>query len=84
MTFCDTNNSNDTSPIVYVDSDWEEDHMDKKSISGFAVLLDRGAILWDSKKQTLVSLSTVEAEFIAILTAVKEILCITKGCLLAL
>ena len=58
--------------------------MDKKSISGFAVLLDRGEILWDSKKQTLVSLSTVEAEFIAILTAVKEILCITKGRLLAL
>ena len=48
--------------------------MDRKSISGFAVLLDGGTILWGSKKQTSVSLSTVEAEFIAVLTAVKEIL----------
>jgi len=68
------NNSNDASPIVYVDSDWGGDRMDRKSISGFAVLLDGGTILWGSKKQTSVSLSTVEAEFIAVLTAVKEIL----------
>jgi len=45
VTFYDTNNSNDTLPIVNVDSDWGEDHMDKKSISGFAVLLDERAIL---------------------------------------
>jgi len=68
------NNSNYISPIAYVDSDWGGDHMDRKSISGFAVLLDGGAISWGSKKQTSVSLSTVEAEFIATLTAVKEIL----------
>ena len=68
------NNSNDASPIVYVDSDWRGDCMDRKSISGFAVLLDGGAISWGSKKQTSVSLSTIEAEFIAALTAVKEIL----------
>jgi len=37
-------------PIVYVDSDWEGDCMDRKLILGFAVLLDRGAILWGSKK----------------------------------
>ena len=69
-----TNNSNDASPIVYVDSDWGGDCMDRKSISGFAVLLDGGVISWGSKKQTLVSLSTIEAEFIAASTAVKEIL----------
>ena len=48
--------------------------MDRKSILGFVVLLDRGAILWGSKKQTSVSLSTIEVEFIATSTAVKEIL----------
>ena len=68
------NNSNYASPIVYVDSDWGGDHMDRKSISGFAVLLDGGAISWGSKKQTSVLLSTIETEFIAISTAVKEIL----------
>jgi len=68
------NNSNYALPIVYVDSDWGGDCMDRKSILGFAVLLDGGAISWGFKKQTSVSLSTVEAEFIATLTAVKEIL----------
>jgi len=48
--------------------------MDRKSILGFVVLLDRGAISWGSKKQTSVSLSTIEVEFIATSTAVKEIL----------
>ena len=68
------NNSNYALPIVYVDSDWGGDCMDRKSILGFAVLSDGGAISWGSKKQTLVLLSTIEAEFIAASTAVKEIL----------
>ena len=38
------NNSNDTLLIVYVDSDWGGDHMDRKSILGFVVLLDGEAI----------------------------------------
>jgi len=61
-------------PEVYVDSDWAGDRTDRKSISGFAIVMDGGAVSWGSKKQTSVSLSTVEAEFIAASTAVKEIL----------
>jgi len=68
------NDSDDTLPIVYVDSDWGGDHMDRKSNLGFALLLDGGAISWGSKKQSTVLLSTVEAEFIAASTAVKEVL----------
>jgi len=68
------NNSNYALLIVYVDSDWEEDCMNRKSILGFIVLLNRGAISWGSKKQTLVLLSTVKTKFIAVSTAVKEIL----------
>jgi len=36
--------------------------------------MDGGAVSWGSKKQMSVSLLTVEAEFIAASTAVKEIL----------
>ena len=42
--------------------------MDRKSISSFAVLLNGGAISWGSKKQISVSLSTIKAEFITIVT----------------
>jgi len=59
---------------VYVDSDWGGDRTDRKSISGYVGLIDGGAVSWGSKKQTSVSLSTVEVEFIAASTAVKEIL----------
>jgi len=61
-------------PEVYVDSDWAGDWTDRKSISGFAIVMDEGTVSWGSKKQMSVSLSTVEAEFIAASTAVKEIL----------
>ena len=69
-----TKNSNKTSPIAYVDSDWAGDRSDRKSISGYTVMIDGGAISWGSKKQTSVSLSTVKVEFIAASTAVKEVL----------
>ena len=59
---------------VFVDSDWAGDRVDRKSISGFVVMFEGGAVSWGSKKQTSVALSTVEAEFIAASTAVKEIL----------
>jgi len=44
--------------------------VDRKSISGFIVMLDPGAVSWGLKKQTSVSLSMVEAEFVAASTAV--------------
>jgi len=59
---------------VFMDSDWARDQVDRKSISGFVVMFEGGAVSWGSKKQTSVVLSTVEAEFIAASTAVKEIL----------
>jgi len=62
LVFC-VNDSIDSPPIVYVDSDWAGDRTDRKSISGYTILLDGGAISWGSKKQSSVSLSTVKVEF---------------------
>jgi len=59
---------------AFVNSDWVGNWVDRKSISGFIIMLDQGAVSWGSKKQTLVSLSTVEAEFVAASIAVREIL----------
>jgi len=42
------------------------------AISGYAYILDRGAVSWASKKQELVTLSTTEAEYIAATHAAKE------------
>ena len=49
-----------------------QDH--RQVISGFAVLIDGGAILWLSKKQELVTLLTMEAEYVSATHAAKELI----------
>jgi hypothetical protein len=51
--------------LGYTDSDYAGDLEDRKSTSGFLFLLSSEAISWSSKKQPVVTLSTIEAEFIA-------------------
>jgi len=55
----------------YADADGapQEHH---HAISGYAYLLDGGAVSWSSKKQELVTLLTTEAEFVAATHAAKE------------
>ncbi|CAH0485387.1 unnamed protein product, partial [Peronospora farinosa] len=48
------------------------DHSDRKSTSGYAFLLMSAPISWGSKKQSSVSLSTSEAEYIALSLAIQE------------
>jgi hypothetical protein len=45
---------------------------DRKSTSGYAFTLAGGPISWGSKKQSSVSLSTSEAEYIALSLAIQE------------
>ena len=55
----------------YTDADGSgQDH--RRAISGFAYLIDGGAISWRSRKQELVALSTAEAEYVAATHAAKE------------
>ncbi|CAA7016057.1 unnamed protein product [Microthlaspi erraticum] len=51
--------------VGFVDSDYAGDTDDRKSTSGYVYMLGGGAILWASKKQPIVTLSTTEAEFVA-------------------
>ena len=51
--------------IGYSDADWGGDIDQSKSILGYAFLLNNSVILWSSKKQSCVALSTIEAEYVA-------------------
>jgi len=42
------------------------------AISGFAFLIDSGAVSWASRKQELITLSTAKAEYVAATHAAKE------------
>lgn len=59
--------------IGYSDADQGGDLGQRKSTSGYAFLLYKGAICWCSKKQTCIALSTMKAEFIACSAAVQEV-----------
>ncbi|KAJ9565193.1 hypothetical protein OSB04_001159 [Centaurea solstitialis] len=56
----------------YSDASWITNTEDHSSTSGWVFLLGGGAICWASKKQTCITASTMESEFVALAAAGKE------------
>ncbi|KAL4590865.1 hypothetical protein LXL04_003810 [Taraxacum kok-saghyz] len=59
---------------AFTDSDLGGCNLDLKSTSGGCQFLDRKRVSWQSRKQTCVSLSTAEAEYIAAATCTSQVL----------
>lgn len=62
-------------PVVlegYTDASWISSVGDYKSTTGWIFTLAGGAISWKSKKQTCITLSTMESEFVALASAGQE------------
>lgn len=57
--------------VGYTDADGMSNE-DCHAISGYAFIIDGGAVSWSSKRQELVTLSTTEAEYVAATHAAKE------------
>lgn len=62
----------------YCDADWAGDHESRKSTSGFCFLLGGAAICWASRRQTAVTLSSMEAEHTALSEACQEVIWLRK------
>lgn len=62
----------------YSDANWAEDRSDRKSNSGHVFLVNGGTVCWSSRKQSMVALSTCEAEFIALSEACRAALWIRR------
>jgi len=58
---------------VFSDSDWAGDPETRISVTGFIVYLQNVPVCWRSKAQRGVTLSSSEAEYVAMSEAVKEI-----------
>jgi hypothetical protein len=63
----------DNTVVAFVDSDYASDRGDRKSISGYLVTIGGCLVSWQSKKQTGVTLSSTESEFVAMSMAATEI-----------
>ena len=56
------------------DADFAADKVDRKSVNGYVLTMDGAVVLWLCQKQSGVSLSTMEAEFISASKAGRELL----------
>lgn len=59
---------------VFSDADWANDSQTRRSYSGVLLELCGAAVIYKSKQQSVVSLSTTEAEYIAASMAIRETL----------
>jgi hypothetical protein len=56
----------------FIDADYAGDQDHRFSTTGFVLTVFGGGVVWDSKKQSVVATSNVQAEFMAASTVVKE------------
>jgi hypothetical protein len=62
----------------YTDADWTGSVSDRKSTSGCCFGLGSAMISWQSRKQSIISLSTAEAEYIVACSAICEAIWLRK------
>jgi len=63
---------------AYSDASYAPESSDRKSHSGYLIKMDGGALSWKSKRQPIVSLSSMEAEYIALNNTATEVLWLRK------
>lgn len=73
-------NREEQSLIGYTDANWSENRIDRKSNSGHVFMLNGGTISWSCRKQVSVSLSSTEAEYIALSEGCQELVWIKGIC----
>lgn len=58
--------------VGFCDSDWAGDVDDRRSTTGYIFLLQGGAISWCTRRQRTVALSSTEAEYMSMVSAMQE------------
>jgi hypothetical protein len=59
---------------LFSDADWANSPDDRRSVTGYLSMLAGGVVTYNSKKQPTTALSSMEAEYMALSSAVREAL----------
>ncbi|XP_072074026.1 secreted RxLR effector protein 161-like [Arachis hypogaea] len=62
--------------VDFCDADFARDIIDRRSASGMCYFPEKSLIVWSSKKQATVALSTAKAEYIAASSCCSQLLCL--------
>jgi hypothetical protein len=62
----------DLTPTAFADADFASDTETRRSVSGCIVMFGGGPVMWSSRRQGCVTLSTVEAEYVALCNVTQE------------
>ena len=68
-----SNGTNERTLIAYSDADFAANVDDRRSTTGVLLILNGGPISWKSQRQSCVSLSTTESEYVAAAAAAKDV-----------
>ena len=60
--------------VAYADADYASNATDRRSVSGGAVMCAGACVCWFSRTQKCVTLSTTEAEYVALADTIKEVI----------
>ena len=66
------NSGSDLELIGFTDADYAGCVRTRKSVSGSVFMLNNGPISWSSQRQRMVTLSTTEAEYVALAMGTKD------------
>jgi hypothetical protein len=61
---------------AFSDANWGGDKSTRRSTSGVLIHMNGGPIIYKSKRQTTVALSSAEAEYMALALATQEVICL--------
>ena len=65
---------NETIVQCYVDADWAADSSDRSNRTGVLCTVNGNAVWWRSRKQKSITVSTCEAEYMALFEVAKDVL----------
>ncbi|MBW0536663.1 hypothetical protein O181_076378 [Austropuccinia psidii MF-1] len=65
---------------AYSDADWGNCQLTRRSVTGYLATFDGSLVLWKTRKQSTVSLSTAEAKYKALYDLTSELLWLQQWC----